>query len=92
MWLDFAEDQARRRKQVFIKDWEAKLDDFLRFNDSEVLSGSGKVKKTSADAHAVKEYDEFAAERRQLKEFEAEKDYLKQLETAAKALPSRSKK
>ncbi|HQZ98537.1 MAG TPA: virulence RhuM family protein [Pyrinomonadaceae bacterium] len=92
MWLDFAEDQARRRKQVFIKDWEAKLDDFLRFNDREVLSGSGKVKKTSADAHAVKEYDEFAAERRQLKEFEAEKDYLKQLETAAKALPSRSKK
>jgi hypothetical protein len=22
MWLDFAEDQARRRKQLFLKDWE----------------------------------------------------------------------
>jgi len=22
MWLDFAEDQARRRKQIFLKDWE----------------------------------------------------------------------
>lgn len=32
MWLDFAEDQARRRKQVFLKDWEMKLNDFLRFN------------------------------------------------------------
>jgi hypothetical protein len=31
MWLDFAEDQARRRKQVFLKDWKAKLDEFLRF-------------------------------------------------------------
>ena len=26
MWLDFAEDQARRRKQVFLKDWETKLE------------------------------------------------------------------
>jgi hypothetical protein len=34
MWLDFAEDQARRRKQVFLRDWESKLDDFLRFNSA----------------------------------------------------------
>jgi hypothetical protein len=33
MWLDFAEDQARRRKQVFLKDWDTKLDEFLKFND-----------------------------------------------------------
>lgn len=32
MWLDYAEDQARRRKQVFLKDWETKLNEFLRFN------------------------------------------------------------
>jgi hypothetical protein len=31
MWLDYAEDQARRRKQVFLKDWETKVDEFLRF-------------------------------------------------------------
>lgn len=37
MWLDFAEDQAKRRKQVFMKDWEQKLDDFLRFNERRVL-------------------------------------------------------
>lgn len=92
MWLDFAEDQTKRRKQVFLNDWETRLDDFLRFNDREVLAGSGKVKKTSADASAVKEYEEFATERRWLKELEAEKDYLKQLESAAKALPSKSKK
>jgi len=28
MWLDFAEDQAKRRKQVFMKDWEQTLDEF----------------------------------------------------------------
>jgi hypothetical protein len=43
MWLDFAEDQARRRKQVFLKDWEDKLDAFLQFNDRNVLPDAGKV-------------------------------------------------
>lgn len=33
MWLDFAEDQATRRKEVFLKDWTEKLDAFLSFND-----------------------------------------------------------
>lgn len=28
MWLDFAEDQARRKKKIFIKDWQEKLDEF----------------------------------------------------------------
>ena len=41
MWLDFAEDQARRRKEVFLKDWEAKLNDFLEFNEREALPDAG---------------------------------------------------
>ena len=45
MWLDFAEDQARRRQQVFLRDWQDKLDQFLQFNDREVLQGAGKVSK-----------------------------------------------
>lgn len=43
MWLDFAEDQARRRRQVFLRDWQDKLDQFLQFNDREVLQGAGEV-------------------------------------------------
>lgn len=52
MWLDFAEDQARRRKEVFLKDWAEKLDAFLKFNDRDVLEGAGRVSKKQADAHA----------------------------------------
>ncbi|MGH9418531.1 MAG: virulence RhuM family protein, partial [Thermoanaerobaculia bacterium] len=37
MFLDFAEDQARRKKQIFLRDWQTRLDDFLRFNDRNVL-------------------------------------------------------
>ena len=92
MWLDFAEDQARRRKQVFLKDWEAKLNEFLRFNERAVLGDKGSVSKTTADAHAEAEYEQFAARRRALLEAEAEREQLQSLEDAAKKLPERPKR
>ena len=91
MWLDFAEDQARRRKQVFLRDWEAKLDAFLRFNDREVLEHAGFVSKAEADDYAQREYDAFAAQRRTLLEAEGQRANLSALEAAAKRLPRRSK-
>ncbi|WP_084978216.1 virulence RhuM family protein [Plesiomonas shigelloides] len=70
MWLDFAEDQAIRRKQVFLQDWADKLDQFLSFNDRDVLSGAGKISKKDADDKAKLEFDQFAKQRRRLKEAE----------------------
>ncbi|EPI4776935.1 TPA: virulence RhuM family protein [Vibrio vulnificus] len=70
MWLDFAEDQALRRKQVFLQDWADKLDQFLSFNDRDVLSGAGKISKKDADDKAKLEFDRFAQQRRRLKESE----------------------
>ncbi len=72
MWLDFAEDQALRRKEVFLKDWSEKLDAFLNFNDRQVLVGAGKVSHKHALAHAQSEYEQFAAQRRQALEAEGE--------------------
>lgn len=88
MWLDFAEDQAKRRKQVFMKDWQEKLDDFLRFNERHVLGGAGTVSKKKADEFAKSEYDRFEVIRRSEIETQAEQDYIKQLEDAAKQLPA----
>jgi hypothetical protein len=89
MFLDFAEDQARRRKQVFLKDWQTRLDEFLRFNDREVLPNAGRVSRGAADDKAAREYEEFAARRRTQLESEAESDTMKQLEQAVKQLPKR---
>lgn len=88
MWLDFAEDQARRRKQVFLQDWETKLNEFLRFNQRAVLDGKGHVTKNAADTGAEAEYEEFAARRRELLEAEGERESMKALEDAARRLPS----
>ncbi len=49
MYLDFAEDQAKRRRQIFQRDWRDKLDAFLQLNDREVLQDAGKVTKVVAD-------------------------------------------
>lgn len=74
MWLDFAEDQARRRQQVFLRDWQEKLDQFLQFNDRDVLQGAGTVSKKMADEKAQAEYAQFAEQQRRLKETEGGKD------------------
>ena len=91
MWLDFAEDQARRRKQVFLKDWETRLNDFLEFNERNVLDNKGGVSKADADARAQAEYEAFAARRRALLEAEGERALPQALEDAAKKLPKQPK-
>ena len=84
MWLDFAEDQALRRKQVFLQDWAEKLDQFLSFNDREVLSGAGSISKKAVDDKAKLEFDNFAKNRRRLKEAEGTKANLDALDAIAK--------
>ncbi len=79
MWLDFAEDQARRR-QVFLRDWQDKLDQFLQFNDRDVLQGPGKISQKMADDKAQAEYSQFAEQQRRLKEAEGEKDIVELLQ------------
>lgn len=91
MWLDFAEDQARRRKEVFLKDWVDKLDAFLKFNERDVLEGAGRVTKKQADAHAERQYEAFAAQRRALLEAEGAQANVQALVEAAKALPKPKK-
>lgn len=84
MWLDFAEDQAQRRRQVFMEDWQQKLDQFLEFNDREVLSGHGRVRKSAADQKAREEYEQFEERRRALKEAQGEDDTFRALEDYAR--------
>jgi hypothetical protein len=60
-YLDFAELQARNRKPMFMRDWIAKLDDFLRLSDRELLTHAGTVSHDSALAKAQGEYDRFRA-------------------------------
>lgn len=91
MFLDYAEDQAQRKKQVFLRDWQQKLDEFLRFNERQVLGGAGKVSREDADRKAGEEYERFEARRREIAEAAGEADALRALEDVAKKLPKRKR-
>ena len=86
MFLDYAEDQARRRKQVFLNDWTTKLDEFLRFNERQVLPDAGSVSRESSDEKAQQEYERFSERRRSEIEAQAEQDLMRELENTAKKL------
>jgi len=89
MWLDYAEDQAKRKQQIFLKDWEEKLDNFLKFNERDVLQNYGKISKKDADKKAKEEYKKFSAQRREEKEELGRVENLKALENIAKSLGDR---
>ena len=59
MYLDFAEDQAKRHQQIFMRDWREKLDAFLDFNERDILTNAGRVSKVVADRLAVEQYETF---------------------------------
>lgn len=56
MFLDYVENQARRQKLMSMDDWSYRLDNFLQFNDYDILKNTGKVKKEVADQLAKDEF------------------------------------
>lgn len=59
MFLDYAESLAEKGKLMSMKDWAEKLDDFLRFNEYQILSNFGSITKSSADKTAKLHYEKF---------------------------------
>jgi hypothetical protein len=66
MYLDYAEDQARKKKPMHMRDWVQKLDAFLRFNEREILTHKGTIPAELEKEHACRELDKFEEQRRAL--------------------------
>lgn len=95
MYLDYAEDQARRHRQIFMRDWRQKLDAFLKFNERDILRDAGKVTKEVADKLALEQYERFNAHRLKqeaVAEMLADDAQFKQIEEKIKRLPKKRKK
>ncbi len=86
MFLDFAEDQARRKKQIFLQNWVTRLHDFLNLNERAILPDAGKVSREEVQRLAEDEYERFAARRRELLEAQGEADLLGLLDAELKRL------
>jgi hypothetical protein len=59
MYLDYAENQAKRNIPMKMEDWVQKLDVFLEFNDYKVLKNAGTVKHKIAEQLAHNQYNVF---------------------------------
>ena len=82
MFLDYAEDQARRRRSMSMADWVDRLDLFLRFNEREVLADAGRVSRALAEVRAAEEYDRYQAARRAIEATEPVSDFDRIVERA----------
>jgi hypothetical protein len=74
-----------------LQDWNTKLDEFLKFNERDVLPDAGKVSREKANELATQEYELFSERRRTEFEVQTERDAMKQLEDLAKTTPKRKK-
>ena len=63
IYLEFAELQALNRKPMYMTDWIAKLDDFLKISDRDILTHAGKVSHRDALANAHAEYEKYRQQR-----------------------------
>lgn len=81
MYLDFAELQAKNHRQMFMKDWQEKLNAFLQFNGQEILRNAGSVQKKVADKLAEDNYETFHQNR-----LNAENDRLGDIDEAIKKI------
>ena len=59
LYLDFAELQAKSHTPMYMKDWIAKLDDFLKLSGMELLHHAGVVSAEMAKAKANIEFDKY---------------------------------
>jgi len=91
MYLDYAELQAKRRQMITMKEWQEKLDAFLKFNEGDLLSHAGQIKAEVAKKLAEDRYERFDTNRKNLCAIEADEDDMKELELLVKKLENNKK-
>jgi len=89
MYLDYAEDQAQRRRTLTMQAWEDKLDAFLQFNEREVLTHAGKLRADVAEKLALERYDLFDATRREAARRAADAEDMAVLENIERKTPGK---
>jgi len=86
MFLDYAEDQAKRKKQLTLADWRANVGRFLEFNERKVLKNAGAVSHDDMKKIAERRYETFDEQRRAAEALAADREDVAELEAAEKKL------
>ncbi len=89
-YLEFAELQAIRQNPMTMKDWIAKLDDFIKMTGSELLQNAGKISKLEAENKALAEYTKYK-ETIKNELSEVEKHFLESVKETQKQIEKKAK-
>ena len=89
-YLEFAELQAIRQNPMTMKDWIAKLDDFIKMTGSELLQNAGKISKLEAENKALAEYTKYK-ETIKNELSEVEKHFLESVKETQKQIEKKTK-
>ncbi len=92
MYLDYAENQAARQIPMKMKDWIAKLDAFLTFNEYEILTDAGKVSHAVAKALVEKQYEAYRVSQDRAFESDFEREASWMIAKAKSVSPSKKGK
>lgn len=84
-YLEIAELQALNRKPMYMQDWIARLDDFLKMTGNEILNNGGTVSNEKALQKAHIEYQK-KLEKTKNDLSQVEKDFIQNLEKISKNL------
>jgi hypothetical protein len=84
-YLELAELQALNQKPMYMKDWIARLDDFLKMTGQDILQHSGKISHQDAIDKAKSEYDKYK-ESTKNELSSVENDFIKHIENTEKVL------
>lgn len=85
VFLETAEDRARRKIPMTMEDWATRIDMFLEFDEREILQDQGKISQEIAQSSAESEFEKYRIVQDRLFESDFDKE-IKQLEEAAKRL------
>jgi len=96
-YLEFAELQALGRRPMHMADWIAKLDDFLRLGERDILEHAGRVSHDIAVTRAESEYERFLVRRATLpspveRDFDESVRAVKEIESRRVPQSKRSRK
>ena len=86
LYLDFAELQALQHTPMTMRDWIARLDDFLKLSGRDLLTHAGKISHDAALHKAHEEFEKYRASQLEAPT-QAEKHFL-EAEAKIKALPA----
>ncbi len=89
-YLEFAELQATLHNPMYMKDWIAKLDDFIKMSGREILQNAGTISKLEADNKALAEYAVYK-ERTKDELSQVEQDFIENLKSTQKQIESQVK-